>query len=196
MIKIGSLNGFRKMEQGEARGDPGEGTRELTHEILETQSLEDLKDNPIVTSFFRLGPNADPKKITFSGSTFARTQESEDIYIYCMTLQPSRKAMRAFHADTCVRIDNAAAFLDAITECLKTRDLHERGIMWKRCYYAPRSMPWDAEGMTGVNPAFLKAPQLAYQKEVRAAWLPKSYPIQSEIFECSELTKYVRLYTF
>ena len=192
-VRIGTLFSYRRTELGPAIGDGGEGASETTHRVdgplyakrPENRSWE-------FDSLIRIPEDA-PDDITFTNLSIVVPEQSEDVYLYCASYYYSRQAMDEFEADTCIEVTNPLGFIRMMYRSLRWRRLIAPAATVSPCDYSGRER---THVMPRVHPAFLKPPEYAYQREIRAAFAPlQAGPIEPFVLSIPELKPMIRLRT-
>lgn len=189
---IGTLYGFRDEEKhGTEIGDAGEGTKHLTESVVDA-TWDEVRNSPIISSLIVASPGSD---IRFSNTKFGQTFSVEDNYVFCVSRDRTKKALRDFGKDVCLRIATPVEFFGALTQSLLAAGKlpQQGGGFLSPCVYADRNE--DYYNQSSVHPALLKPHRFSYQKEYRAVWKPKALPIEAVIISCPDAVKYLRLET-
>lgn len=183
-VRIGTLYEYRDVEKhGLVVGDLEEGKRSnFLHAIDEVWTADDQPD--FAKRFIRLGPNA---SVNLVNTTFERSEQSPDCYIFSMTQRFDASVMREFGYDSCVEIVNPPAFFEALSECIKDKASF---IGLFNCAYADRRQPHTATNVP--HPALLKDPKFSAQAEARAIWRPVGKEIGPEVIACAAISRFCK----
>ena len=185
LVRIGTLYDYRRAEaHGPAIGDEAEGT--LTVYSDDDVHWDRYEDAP---EFYKqvLGGKAD--NIAIRGIEFQQRHVVTDVWMYCTSLAYSRAAMKAFECEVCIRINNPGRFFQTITRALNA-DISQ--FLWGRCVYEDRRI--HHRSTRRPHPGFLKDPAYAYQKELRAVWLPHEQPVTPRFLTLPELVPACTVY--
>lgn len=185
ILRIGTLYDYRDAEKhGVAIGDKDEGTR-----VTYSEDEMDLSRPDTVPPFLRRHIRAEEGKYwKISNIRFQVNEKSPDYYVFPVSEEYNTDTMRDFDYDSCVQIDRPDMFFRAITECLRERGVIKNGVLVSRCIYENRSQHYSQSHRS--HPALLKDPRYAYQKEVRAIWMPLESKIEPLIIECRPASKF------
>ncbi len=145
-IRVGTLHGFRTMEDDQLRRDPGEGTMTMTSNSLPT-----------------LGPRG--------ANTLIIEERAPDAFVYCVSASFDPIRMRRF-GGACVRIFDVAGFFGELDAALRLQcgTAISEGVLDK-CAYMDRIQSWEHPL---PRASWVKSKQFCCEEEVRAAWIPNS----------------------
>jgi hypothetical protein len=182
-MRIGTLYEYRNVERhGVLVGDAREGSKGAVVRVpfLEASSTEELPE------FARdMGVRIGPGRVTFENSTFLRTEESPDFYIFSASRHFDAVQMRLMGYDACVRIDNPESFFRAVSHSFRHAGDYQG---FHACHYIERDLPPDQQH--DIHPALLKDPSYSPQAEVRAVWRPKTRVPKPLIIVCRKAARH------
>ncbi|HCX4700527.1 TPA: hypothetical protein PRU86_004251 [Escherichia coli] len=163
-LRIGTLYDFKKNEAfNKAIGDNKEGSHFPFMDTDQTLHADQMTDSQsaFLAGFISMGAGS-----SITGINLVQEITSEDFYIFCMTTEPSRKAMEEFNCDKCIEILNPNSFISALTRKIKRTagDLAWQG----EITYMDKEYSYLTE--TKLHPAQTKDIEYSYQKEYRAIW--------------------------
>ncbi|MEG5938846.1 hypothetical protein UXO69_05125 [Enterobacter hormaechei] len=163
-LRIGTLMDFKKNENfNEAIGDKNEGSHFPQIDFQGKTYTANLNNSQ--KSFLK-GALELPSGSFMSGFSVVREITSKDFYVYCLTIEPSRKAMDVFECDTCIEISNPLNFLSLLTKKVSEKS---RGLSWHGpVSYLDKHYQYDND--PGYHPATTKDIKYSYQKEYRFIW--------------------------
>jgi hypothetical protein len=152
-----------------------------------------LHKDSLAAQFSSSPPDAN---IQFINSTFIVNETLEDMYVFCVTSQPTIEAMHKIRDDTCVRIDQSLEFFRALSASLYENEHISAGV-WivAPCVYADREMPYEQQ-VQAASIALIKPPKDESYREVRAVWTPRSLPKGPIDIECPAARQYLSLHAF
>ncbi len=186
-VKLGTLNGFKKMENDKARGDPNEGIRTSVLDIVVPGSNEDLDiiDQASLEGFI---------KFTDCPGAIVQATRSDiciDFYVYCVSELFSAEIARKLTEesgeliDCCIIIWSMVEFTKRLNSVLSSE--------CKFFYPISKAVYLDTTRNYRENyqtPPFLfKKAKFEYQKEWRIAWHPVDRVISSKVIEVENLSK-------
>jgi len=187
-MRIGTLRDFQKVEEyGSEVGDAGEGTKTV-YEDKPDIFWGEANVPPLVK---RLVSFPDNTTATFRNCEFQHTQKSPDCYIYCVTQEFDKDAMTEFGYDCCIRINDPHMFFHELTKCLRRIHKLKQSVIGK-CIYTNRRQHYSLQD--NIPPGLIKPPRFAYQKEVRAMWIPQDREIQPIFVSCPQATQYCSMH--
>ncbi|MFW7206616.1 hypothetical protein ACMGGQ_12555 [Enterobacter sp. BNK-13] len=167
-LRIGTLLDFKKNETfNEAIGDKKEGSHFPFMGIDQTLYIDEMTESQssFLSGFMDLGAGS-----SITGMKLVREISSEDFYVFCMTTEPSRKAMNEFDCDTCIEIFNPILFINALTN--KIRRTAGDMVWHGEITYMDKEYPYFIDAK--LHPAQTKDIKYSYQKEYRAIWQRRS----------------------
>ena len=130
VVRIATLSSFRDQKRfGPEKGDDGEGTGRLSR-YVEHGRMEDLRNDPVAKHV--LGGST-AEYVVFENIEFGARETFPDLYVFCATRHPSRKALRDFGCDACVEISNPGEFFAALTRELLARNLVKQDLLVGPC---------------------------------------------------------------
>jgi hypothetical protein len=184
-VRITTLYECRAWEHEEL-GDPEEGKGTLTQTVTDgIFSPENPLRGPLAKAF---AINA--QKVVMQNVTGKWDVDSQDCYLYCMTLRPDFGVMKRFGYDACLRISNPWRFISAISSHLWRQRLI-RGAELNNCFYESRDRVWQE----GQPPAVLiKDLRFQHQQEARAFWLPINLPISPLFIESPSAASHCEIF--
>jgi len=169
-LRIGTLYEFRNLETyGTARGDEGEGTKEI-YEHIDDRTIEDSSQNNPQSDFEKqfIKINGTVKNFKIVNLTFSESQDSADCYIYCMSKKFDDKLYEKFKTNVCVKINSPYKFINAISITL--RGYNANFVQLSECKYGERKQQYgvhDDYHSSIIKPIFHKL-----DEEVRSIWGP------------------------
>nr|WKN37504.1 hypothetical protein K4G66_02120 [Tunicatimonas sp. TK19036] len=184
ILKIGTLHDFRKVEDyNYTIGDIYEGRSQFIDHIDHTEGRK-IKKPPLVNS---------SKKtiVTIKNSFNAYDVDSQDFYIFCVTIGHSTKGMQKTGYNASVRINNPMEFMRIITQELIGQGLITGECWIDACMYGERHR--SLKEVQNIPVFFLKSTDFEYQKEVRMVWAPTESSIGHKIIECPAIAKLLSL---
>lgn len=163
-LRIGTLLDFKRNEDfNKAIGDSNEGSHFPFMDTDQTLYPDEMTESQskFLEGFINMGPGS-----SMTGLKLVREISSEDYYIFCMTTEPSRKAMEEFNCDKCIEIENPDLFINALTRKIRKTagDMAWHG----EITYMDKEYSYLTE--TTLHPAQTKDIEYSYQKEYRAIW--------------------------
>lgn len=166
-VRLGTLYDYRRQEHGGAIGDTDEG-------IYKVFSDEDFEyTGPSGASPFHRHFIKGEGHARFQGIRFEHRRVTHNAYMFCCSSEFSESMMQKYRAepgyDACVRINAPVRFFDEISKVLG-REITDWVV--GNCVYLKREFHHTQEPDT--SPGFVKDPLYAWQKEVRAVWIPKN----------------------
>lgn len=186
-VRIGTLESYRQLEEDEARGDSGEGTRTL-HSDEQPRVYNNTGELPPILRGIECGPGGlatnGPNAIVFEN-------KMQDVFVYCMAEKFSTRVMNRF-GGACIRIENPIAFLEALNDRF-IEELHRLSRHCSpgkvgRCLYVERRQNYHSA--TLVDDCFIKPPSYSDQYEIRMMWRPDKVPIEPVPLKCTEIVQY------
>ncbi|HCM9267567.1 TPA: hypothetical protein N5L33_001156 [Enterobacter cloacae subsp. cloacae] len=194
-LRIGTLYNFQEYEKFNAAiADKHEGCHFPIMEIEGTIFGRELSvaQKEFLGDGFTVAPD-----ISITGLRVEKRIYTNNSYIFCLTTEPSKKAMEEFECDVCLEITNPNALFRAITR--KMRDKTDRLEWHGSITYMNKSYPFHKE--VHEHPATTKDEKYLYQKEYRAIWLPKKSissdaQISPLFVRVPKIIKYCRIHTF
>lgn len=195
-FRVGTLYDYRRNEEyGSEIGDKNEGSLNAHSSVLSWTSGNPSLANEHAGMFVRqpgtvsfgagdsisFGPGG---SISFSSDGRVRMQNVglqsrlhiADLYVLSLSAEPKRELMVKMGYDACFEISDVEAFL-ALLPAPPNSQLMGCSFV----SYQSRNMHYQAART--VNPAFIKEPQFAYQKEIRAVWAPSQARIEAAIMQ-------------
>lgn len=165
-IRIGTLMDFKKNHSSnEAIGDKNEGSHIVlmnTKEPLTNENITKEQEN-LIKDMFTLGPRGITCELNIR-----KEIKSPDRYVYCLSKEPSLKAMKSFDCDICLEISNVQAFLNLITRKIRNKS---HIVAWQGdVKYIDKT--YDFKLDSGISPSITKDLKFSYQKEYRVIWNP------------------------
>ncbi|MEB2409388.1 hypothetical protein QMN27_12230 [Enterobacter asburiae] len=163
-LRIGTLFDFKKNEAfNRAIGDGNEGSHFSFMDTDQTLYIDEMTESQ---STFLKGLLPLGRGSSITGVQLVRELISEDFYIFCMTTEPSRKAMEEFDCDTCIEIVNPLSFFNAVTKKIKRT---AGDMVWNgQITYIDKKYSYLDE--SNLHPAQTKDIKYSYQKEYRVIW--------------------------
>lgn len=189
-IRIGTLYGYRNMEETEAnkgRADPLEGkSRDKLHipyfNNNDFQSNQKLRDN--VAHYVNL--ISGPVTYEFDNCTFSTDLHAPNYLIFCLSHEKSITVMQQFEgADTCVEIVKKEKFFDLITWELNRYFKTEFNFIGvARVQYGPFERFRSGIDSDPLDPVLAKTMKYEPQRELRAIWsIPKDVEITEAFYD-------------
>ena len=111
--------------------------------------------------------------------------ESENLYVFSVTLEPQLSAQQALGYDACYEIEDVGAFVRLLAAPDGAALIAQGPIR-----YQTRDLEFEAA--RAVNPALIKEPHFAYQREWRALWAPRAQPIAPVLVTSPEAARLCR----
>lgn len=183
-IRIGTLHDFRRTENyGNERGDAGEGTATIyTFEDFE------LGDDSPEDTFVRGKFFTDPSKgVVFENIRFQQLVDT-NVYVCCFCDKLDPIVMEDF-GPVAIKILQPTKFVKEIARTLWLKNLLGPQMALAPCKYGSR----EKDVRTKIlHPAFLKPSRYAYQREVRAIFIPRSQELEPVIIESAALRRQCR----
>jgi len=183
-MRIGTLRDFQSEEEyGSEVGDAGEGTKSAYED--KPDIVWGTADVPPLVK--RLVSYPDNATVTFWDCDFQLTQKSPDCYIYCVAEEFNKDAMAEFGYDCCIKINDPHMFFYELTRCIHLRHKIKQVVLGK-CIYTERRQHYSLQN--NIHPSLIKPPRFAYQKEVRAMWIPQDRKIQPIFVSCPQAMQF------
>lgn len=170
-FRIGTLYEYRNIEaHGGAVGDVDEGRHRTVLDARQGATFS-LQDGSPEAKFFQghiLRDDQrgyDVKIVMEAGAKILADTHSQDMYLFCTSAVFNAAAMKAFGYDTCIRIDAPERFFRLLSHAIRHSG---EFVGFSPVIYQNRET--DHLNPHTLHPALTKAPEYAYQAEVRALW--------------------------
>jgi hypothetical protein len=98
----------------------------------------------------------------------------QDLYLFSFSTEPDAELMQRMGYDACYEISDIDRFLAILTQSVSAKLLG-----WAPVVYRSKDMHFNEA--KSLNPALIKEPPFAYQKECRALWQPSSTSIVPQL---------------
>ena len=188
-VRIGTLYDFRRVETHDAaRGDANEGRFDYIHRSAFPELITLDNASPPLRRWIEL--TGIPMQS--SGGTFTAQGDHSDCYVYCVSAAPIR-GVRTYGTHG-VRIDDPPGFFTELTRHISKRRKLLRaphGYAAPCLYRERRTVARTAGEYQEVPMAFIKPPDKANEREVRAVWYPASHPIEPFVTRCGALRPFL-----
>ncbi|HVK79600.1 MAG TPA: hypothetical protein VM915_03220 [Verrucomicrobiae bacterium] len=200
-FRIGTLYDYRKTEaHGAEVGDPREGKVGARSQVLSWSSSDPKLRDDHAAQFVRGGNSVvftEGSSISFGagGSISFGTNgvslrnvalrlelQVQDLYVFSFSAEPSAELMRRMGYDACYEISDVDKFLTLLATSLSAKL-----VGWSAVLYRSKEMHYNEA--RSINPALIKEPPFAYQKECRALWQPSAPTILPQIVGAPEAAK-------
>ena len=194
LLRIGTLNDYRRQEHGQGVSDGDEGTKRI-EVAIERQHFASGNDVPkTLASLGVIAVDDSSSNITLENIYVGKSIVAPNCYLWCASSVRSRDVMEQFEgADTCVEVVDIDRFFAILGQVMTTFDSAFQGLA--DVLYQSRTEAWNPEHL-GVHPAIIKGPEYSSQHEVRAIWTPSMDdeigPIKlhvNSLAQCCELRK-------
>ena len=197
-VRLGTLYDYRDLEKhGPEVGDENEGKVGVNSRVLSWDSSnpsltpqhqdEFVQGNALVFkegSSVRFPPGGTiafgKENISMQNVDLRSERSVQNMLVFSMTAEASAEHCARAGYDACYEISDVEAFLRCISEAVDTNFFEGSNVV-----YRDRELHYDEAARR--NPAFIKEPIYAYQKELRGIWGPVEPHAAAVIVESKDL---------